>query len=182
MHATGKLLIFVAFILLNGCAQGKVRDVTDPKAARSLPDIGTAVNVNWTDPAQFSEIRMSRDRFDAVRGDWVNKLATHLRQRASRQLSDGQKLEVLITDIDLAGEFEPERTRNFESVRMLRDIYPPRIDLSFKLYDAQGTLISEGERKLRDPSYLHQTTLLHRNDSLRYEKRLLDTWVRKEFR
>lgn len=182
MYTTGKLLIPIAFALLAGCAQGKVRDVTDPGAPRALADVGGPVSVSWTDPAQFSEIRLTQSRFDAVRGDWVNRLATHLQKRASKRLPDGERLEVLITDIDLAGEFEPQSSRNFQSIRVLRDMYPPRIELKFKRFDAQGQVIAEGERKLRDMSYLTNISMANRNDSLRYEKRLLDDWLRKEIR
>lgn len=181
MRLPGTFILLTSFALLCGCAQGKVRDVTDPSAERSIPERGL-VAVTWTDPAQFSEIRFTRDRFDAVRGDWVRKLALHLQKRAAKKLEEGERLEVEITDIDLAGEFEPERTSNFMSVRVLRDIYPPRIELKFTRFDAQGQVVAEGERKLRDLSYLTHIPMANRNDSLRYEKRLLDDWLRKEFR
>jgi hypothetical protein len=181
MRLHGTFILLTSLALLSGCAQSKVRDVTDPSAERSIPERGP-VAVNWTDPAQFSEIRFTRDRFDATRGDWVRKLALHLQKRAGRQLPDGERMEVQITDIDLAGEYEPERTFNFNSARVLRDIYPPRIELKFTRFDEQGQVIAEGERKLRDLSYLHNIPLANRNDSLRYEKRLLDDWLRKELR
>jgi hypothetical protein len=181
MRITGKLLIILMFALLNGCAPGRARDVTDASAERELPNSGR-VAVSWTDPAEFSEVRLTRNRFDAVRGDWVRKLALYLQKRVDKRLAEGERMEVQITNIDLAGEFEPERSATYDSVRVLRDVYAPLIELQFKRYDQQGDVIAEGERKLRDLSYLSTLTSANRSDSLRYEKRLIDDWIRKEFR
>jgi hypothetical protein len=65
-------------------------------------------------------------------------------------------------------------------VRVVKDIYPPRIDLRFRLTDADGRTLSEGERSLRDSAFLTRDGL-DSNDPLRFEKRLLDSWLRKEF-
>ena len=82
-------------------------------------------------------------------------------------------------NVDMAGSFEPWRAR-LGDTRIVRDIYPPRIDLRFTLTDGSGFVIRSGERKLRDLTFL-TTTLFYRNDSLRYEKALLDKWLEREF-
>ena len=46
---------------------GAATRVTDPDYPRSLEAEGP-VAVSWDDPASFTEIRHSRDRFDASRG------------------------------------------------------------------------------------------------------------------
>jgi hypothetical protein len=62
----------------------------------------------------------------------------------------------------------------------VRDIYPPRIALRFRLADAKNTVLKEGERTLSDPMFLAKG---HgdRSDPLRHEKALLDDWLRAEF-
>lgn len=155
------------------------RDVTDPNLPRTL-EKESPVSVSWTDPAQFSEIRRSGNRWEARRGDWVVKLAEHLQTRAERTLPAGERLEVTITDIQRAGNYEPWHGPNADDVRFVRDIYPPRIELSFKHYDAQGNLVEEGERKLSDLAYLSNVRPINSNDNLQYEKRLIDTWLAQE--
>ncbi len=166
---------------LAGGADARSRNVTDPDAPRSLPAEDSAVSVDWTDPAEFTELRFSGNRWESRRGNWVEDLARHLRGAAERQLEPGQRLEVTITDIQRAGSFEPQRPARMDNVRILRDIYPPRITLDFKLTDASGTVLSEGERRLVNHSYLSNSALGD-SDPLRHEKRLLDDWVRREFR
>ena len=78
-----------------------------------------------------------------------------------------------------AGSFEPWRGPQAADVRIVRDIYPPRIDLRFKLLDADGKLLREGSRQLRDATFMMRPDL-YPNDPLRYEKTLLDDWLRAE--
>jgi Protein of unknown function (DUF3016) len=100
-------------------------------------------------------------------------------ERAAPRLSQGQRLEVHLTDVQRAGSFEPWRGPQAADVRIVRDIYPPRIDLRFKLLDADGKLLHEGSRQLRDATFMMRPDL-YPNDPLRYEKTLLDDWLRAE--
>ena len=166
---------------LSGPVAAKPRMVTDPDAPRSLPVDG-AVQVDWTDPAQFSEIRQSGNRWEAQRGDWVVQLAKYLQSSAAKRLPAGEQLQVTLTDINRAGDYEPWRGPNLQEARIVRDIYPPRISLTFKRTDAQGNVIAEGDRKLVDSAFLTGSSLFGASDALRYEKSLLDDWLRKELK
>lgn len=154
-------------------------DVTDPDYPRSL-DIEGPVTVSWTDPAEFTEILHSRNRFDARRGDWVRDIARHLAKRAATPLAPGERLEVEITDIKRAGEFEFAAGRS-DHVRVVRDIYPPRIHLRYTRHDATGQVVDSGERELRDLGFLQRTVgAVSMSDPLRHEKRLIDDWIRRD--
>lgn len=160
-------------------ADAAVRRVTDPDAPRSLPVDG-AVDVRWSDPAQFSDIRYSTNRNEAERGDWVVELAEHLRKRALKQLPPGERLEVEITDIRRAGTYEPWHGASYQDVRFMRDHYPPRLELRFQRVDANGRVIEEGERKLVDAAYLMRSSMFGTSDPLRYEKTMIDRWLTQE--
>ena len=140
------------------------------------------VQVTWTDPADFTEAkqypgsglgRISPD-------EWLADLAKHVRYRADRALPSGDRLQVTFTNVQRAGTYEPWRGPRWDDVRIVKDIYPPRIDLTFTLTDASGAVVKEGTRELRDPAFL-QRGILNENDPLRFEKRMLDDWLRKEF-
>ena len=66
-------------------------------------------------------------------------------------------------------------------IRIVKDIYPPRMTLRFVVKGADGQVLAEGERKLVDHGFLTGTNV-NSNDSLRYEKRLIDDWLRREFK
>ncbi len=170
-------------LFIDSAHAGKFSDrivrITDPKAPRSLPAEGM-VAVSWNDPAKFSELRGSGNRSEAERGDWVTDLARYLRQRAERKLPGDERLEVTITDIRRAGNFEPWRGIEYRDVRILRELYWPRIAIDFKLTRADGSVAAEGQRVLSDPSYLGSSSAAGEGDPLRYEKALIDRWVRRE--
>ncbi len=171
----------VLALFLTAPVVAKSRLVTDPDAPRSLPANGP-VSVDWTDPAQFSEIRYSHNRSEAQRGNWVEQLAQYLQTTAAKRLPAGESLQVTLTDISRAGEYEPWRGVNMQDARIVRDIYPPRISLTFKRTDAQGNVIEQGERKLVDTAFMMGSSTFGTSDQLRYEKRLLDDWMRREFK
>lgn len=178
---TALAIALSATLLLAGGAYAKSRTVTDPDAPRALPEQGP-ISVSWQNPEQFTEIRQSRNRFDARRGNWVEQLAQYVRTRAQRQLPAGERLQVDITDIKRAGDYEPWHGPQFDDTRFVRDIYPPKISLSFKRLDANGQVVEEGERTLRDMSFLMSPRSVSDSDPLRYEKRLIDDWLYKEFK
>ena len=85
-----------------------------------------------------------------------------------------------ITQVQRAGGFEPSRGAQAGDVRIVRDIYPPRIDLRFKLMGADGSTLREGPRQLRDSAFLMRPGM-GASEPLQHEKALLDDWVDKEF-
>lgn len=167
-------------LLVVGSASAGPRTVTAPDAPRALSG-QSPVQVSWTDPAQFTEIRTSSNRFEAQSGNWVYQLADALRKSAVKRLPAGQTLEVQFTDIKRAGDFEPQHGPRANDIRIMRDVYPPRITLNFTLRDANGGVLQEGtDVKLIGLNYLQNGVGLRGNsDPLRYEEQLLDDWLRK---
>jgi hypothetical protein len=168
---------FALSLALAGCA-------TTPLVGSGpgqLTDEGT-VQVAWRDPAGFREITYGQDRIETLRGVWVRQLAQYLRSQAERRLPPGERLQVTFIDIDRAGEYEPWLGPRYDDVRIMRDIYPPRIRLEFRRLDAGAQLLAGGERHLVGSDYLSRSTMTRSDDPLRYEKQLLDDWLRREFK
>jgi len=139
------------------------------------------VQVTWAPEQQLSEVKDTPMHRGWLRPkDWEKALADHIAYRADRVLPPGEQLQVTIDDVKLAGAFEPWRSPDAQDIRFLKDIYPPRMDLHYKLIDADGRVIREGTGKLRDMAYLQHTTPTS-TDQLRYDKRMIDDWMRREF-
>ncbi|GAB3779722.1 DUF3016 domain-containing protein [Dyella agri] len=142
--------------------------------------VPTNVTVTYDHPEQFSETRKLRSMAPQLGSDdYLNILKSYIETRAGKMLPPGEHLAVVVTDIDRAGNFEPWRPGPLQNVRIVKDIYPPRIDLRFQLLDANGGVLREGTRKLRDPAFLSDSINTSVSDGLRYEKALLDRWLRK---
>ena len=112
---------------------------------------------------------------------YLEMLSEHLQKAAGGKLAPGQRLEVTFTDIDLAGDFIPGNPST-QDIRIIKDIYIPRMVLSFRLLDADGKVIKEGERKLTDLNFMSNLGIIDRNLPLFYDKALLTDWVRKELK
>lgn len=138
------------------------------------------VVVRYEHPQQFTETRKTRAFTGLADTDYLDRLKVFLQRRAVRILGPDQRLDIVITDIDRAGNFEPWLGPNYDRVRIIRDVYPPRINLHFRLLGADGKVLRQGKRILRDPGFMSDTpTLAGSSDPLRYEKHLLDRWLRK---
>ena len=178
-RSTCSLLLAGALAIVPLLATAAPRTVTDPQAPRALEAAGP-VNVQWNDPGTFTELRNSHNRFEAERGDWVRQLAEYVRTSATRQLQPGQTLQVTVLDIKRAGDFEPWHGARANDIRIMRDIYPPKIVLQYSLKGADGGVLGEGEATLRDTGFMHGSVGAQSSDPLRYEKKLIDDWVRRD--
>jgi hypothetical protein len=136
-----------------------------------------AAQVEFVAPEKFTDIGPKHP--PSASRDVLARLRDHLVRQASRRLPDGQTLHVWITDVDLAGEFEPTQPY-YNEVRIVKDQYPPRIELRFRLAGADGSMMKEGTRTLRDAAFLLHGSL-DRQDALRYEKSMIDRWLQAEF-
>jgi hypothetical protein len=139
--------------------------------------------VAFFEPENFTDIRDSyTGSSDGARSATLTELQHYLVRQATRYLAPGQKLSITVTDIDLAGDFEPGRGPQWDEIRIVKDIYPPRINLSFRLTDPDGQIVREGKRELRDLAFMMRLTMAFQDDPLRHEKALIDDWLSEEFR
>ncbi|WP_425463196.1 DUF3016 domain-containing protein [Luteimonas wenzhouensis] len=176
-HASRLLLLAITVFAAAAVAAGP-RNVTDPDAPRALPDEGP-VSVQWTDPAEFADLKYSGNRWRAAQGNWVYELASYLREAAERRLPEGHRLEVTITDLNRAGRYEGWHGVQMQDVRIVRDHYPPSMTLEVRHLDATGQVVDEGTREVRDIGFLTGGNYPAR-DNLHFEKRMIDRWVRDE--
>ena len=136
--------------------------------------------VVFFEPEKFTDVRDSQ-MGDYKRTTYLDQIRDHLLEQAKYFVPDGHKLTVTFTDIDMAGDFEPWRGPTWDDIRIVKDIYPPRINLTFRLTDAEGNVVKEGKRELRGLAFLMKITMAFRDDSVRHEKALLDDWLRSDF-
>ena len=148
----------------------------------ALPSIGqeAPVQVQYVHAEEFADVGNHRFSDEQIRAAYLEQLRGHLVKQAAAALAPGEQLSVSITELDMAGEFESWRPPSGDA-RIVKDVYPPRIDLSFRLAAGDGKVIKEGARKLRDPSFLLGSNR-YPDDPLRYEKALLDRWLGEELK
>jgi len=138
------------------------------------------VEVRLDNPAHFTDFRVDRFRGGRPAARLAGELREWIEREAPRHLPAGTRLTVTVTDVDMAGEFEPWRSTGLADVRIVREIYPSRVNLAFTLADENGKVVKEGERKLVS-TMLYSDSLRGGDGPLRYEKTLLREWLVREF-
>ena len=169
---TTQMLLLSALVLVGGATGSALDTVKGP----------SRVEVMFFEPEKFIDVRDSYMGSDKGRDGTLETLKEYLITRGVRGLLPGQKLAITITEVDLAGDFEPWRGGQWGDVRIVKDIYPPRFSLVFRLTNVDGTVVKEGKRDLRDMAFLMKLTMGFRDDPLRHEKALLDDWLSADFR
>jgi hypothetical protein len=146
-------------------------------AAALLACVGVAsagVTVKYEDPSKFQDMpHNDRDR-DQVLKDLSEHFA-----KLGKKLPAGQDLIITVKDIDLAGREEPTR-RRIEDIRILRGGADwPSMQIQYTLQQ-NGQVIKSGDEHVANMMYLNRINR-YDNDSLRYEKQMLDDWFREKF-
>jgi hypothetical protein len=139
------------------------------------------VEVVFIQPEKFTDCRDEHLDTGRSREPILAQIRTTMEKLGERYLPAGNRLEIRVTNIDLAGEFEPWHQTFNEDIRFVRDIYPPRIELEFRLLDSDGKVIREDKCRLQDNGFLMSGSFPD-TDALRYEKEMLRTWMVREFK
>jgi len=138
---------------------------------------GPQVDVKFIHPEKFRDASLRGDGYARGADEQVLKqLRIYLESLGKRYLHEGQSLHLEIRDIDLAGRYEPWQTQA-PSVRFMRDITWPSIDLHYRL-EQHGQVLKEADARVDDKFYLQRPGRLGNNDSLYSEKAMLNDWFR----
>ena len=139
-------------------------------------DAAARVSVVFIEPEKFTDMRYSEaERYSAA---IPRQLQRFIVETGAASLPEPLRLEIRITDIDMAGDFELFRGPVRDQVRVIKGVYPPRIALEFRVIDAAEQSVAVGKRNLTDIDY--QRRVVPPDDYLRYEKDLLRDWLRAE--
>ncbi len=128
--------------------------------------------VKWQDFKDYRDVRASSQG----KASYHKQIATQFEKHFSKlaeQLPKGYKLNLEITDIDLAGDV---RYGGMDEIRVVKPIYFPRIKLSYSLSDNKGSVVSEEDDvELKDMGFMDKIKM-GRDEPFFYEKRLITEW------
>jgi len=133
--------------------------------------------IKWTNPDDYRDIYPGEEHRKHFRERTFKALEKHFSILA-KQLPQGQLLKVEVTDIDLAGDVHHGGIRQ---IRLVKEIYFPKMKFSYQVVDVKNNELSAGQVDLKDMSFMMGSNLKYRNDSLGYEKKMLDNWFKKVF-
>jgi hypothetical protein len=124
-------------------------------AASADPEPVPRIAVVFVEPEKFTDAR--RAEFKPNSDALLDAIAKFMQEMAEETLPPDMNLDIRVTDIDLAGNFEPWHTPQSDHVRNTNQLYPPRIVLEFRVIGLRGHVIQSGKRHLTDLDYQLRT-------------------------
>jgi hypothetical protein len=107
------------------------------------------------------------------------EIKTYIQALVVRHIPPQRSLRVQLLNIELAGRIESWRRDGYD-VRVVRNVYPPRITLRYQLTEGTRT-IAVGTETVSDVNYLANPKARLTSDPLRYEKAMLSDWFEARF-
>jgi hypothetical protein len=135
------------------------------------------VKVTWTEPGKYRDIYPGNQGRKRFQESTFKELEKHLLKLA-KALPESQTLKIDVTDVDLAGDVHASRMRD---IRVIKEIYFPRIKFSYKLINEEQAIIQSGDVNIKDMNFMMGISSRYRNKSLGYEIKLLDDWFKDQF-
>ena len=166
MNRRSRTISAIALALVAGCA-----------AAAPVDESAARLSVAFIEPDKFTDSR--RAELEPTSAGVVGELQKFIITTGARYMPENMKMNIRITDIDLAGDFELFRGPTADQVRIVKGLYPPHIVLEFEIVDSAATVVKSGKRDLTDINY-QLRSVYPREDHLRYEKDILRDWLRAE--
>jgi len=139
------------------------------------------VKVEYLKPETFIDVKVQNFKTPPDQNKHLINFKSWLETEAVKHLQPGQSLLISISNIDLAGDYPPGASAAASNIRVLQDLYPPAMKLSFVLKAADGRVINSGDRQLRDMGFLMHNPASTQADDLEYDKAMVKRWLRKEF-
>lgn len=135
--------------------------------------------VTWQDYRDFTDVKPANQSRKKFAEHTFKQLSKYL-DKLAKDLPEGHKLQINVTDLDLAGHVLPASFAGIGSVsndiRIIKQVHIPRIAFEYELVDASGAVVKTDTVKLKDMNFIERHNRLFRNEALRYEKNMLKHW------
>ncbi len=136
--------------------------------------------ITWQNPDKYSDIKSGNQGQKSMLRSIDKSFGKEFTELAAK-LPAGYQLLVTVTDLDLAGEVDPIPSRMMDQIRVLKDIYFPKITFDYQVLSAGGVAVLEGKAvTLKDMQYLSGTRSAKSSDSYYYERKMLREWFTKD--
>ena len=168
-----KFLFIVGLITaLAACSNSNQTMISNPVTESGV------VKITWHDPQKYTDIDAAGELQSRFEQKVFATLTADLNKQASKVLKANEKLVLMVTNVDLAGDVRPTFGEVSNDIRVVKDIYPPRIAFSYKVMKDSRVVLS-GDEKLQDMFFMSGIQPLVQRPYM-YEASLLTHWFNKK--
>lgn len=138
------------------------------------------VSITWHNPKHFRDIKATSGLQSRYQQHFFKIMTKSLNKYASHVLQSGQQLELIVKDVDLAGDVRPTFGATPTDIRVVKSLYPPRIRFHYQVKQDDSILLS-GEEKLQNLGF-QDGIRVNSHQSFHYETQLLKDWVSRSLK
>lgn len=136
------------------------------------------VKVEYIDYKKFTDMKPANE----ARGSYEKRTMASFDKifaELAQQLPDGYHWNVQVTDIDLAGDVNHMFTQSGQQIRVIKDLFIPRINFSYTLLDQnKRVVLEEKDLKLKDMGFMTRSSSSRSDRAFEYEKIMLERWFK----
>ena len=135
--------------------------------------------VSWQEPEKYTDIRPSNESRDSFK-EKVFKEFNAMFSTMAKKLPDGYQMEVTVTDLDLAGDVNGMYSRLGRDIRVVKELYWPRMSFSYILKNEKNEVVSAAKEDLKDMNFMSSIGIHSSGNSFDYEEKMLNDWFRAQ--
>lgn len=168
----------VKHLLLAGALMCNVAIAEEEAAPNPVTENGV-VKVEWQEPKNYRDLKTATEVKSRFQQRFFDTITENVNKEAVKILKPDQKLEMIVTDVDLAGDLRPTfGATSASELRIVKDMYPPRMTFSYSITEG-GKVIMAGNEKLMDMNFMYGVNSTRNQRPFEYETAMLKSWLKK---
>ncbi len=135
--------------------------------------------VSWQEPEKYTDIRASNESRDSFK-ERVFKEFNAMFSTMAKKLPDGYQMEITVTDLDLAGDVNSMYSRQGRDIRVVKELYWPRMSFSYTLRNEKNEVVASAKEDVKDMNFMMSAGIHSNVSSFDYEEKMLNDWFKTQ--
>lgn len=166
----------IRYLLVVGALVSSVVIAEEVEVANPITETGI-VKVEWQTPDNYHDIQSSNELQSRFENRFFETITKNINKQAEKTLKPNQKLEMQVSNVDLAGDVRPTFGATTGDLRIVKEVYPPRITFTYQILEDDKVIIT-GDEKLTDMSFLSRISRINERP-FEAETTMLNDWLKR---
>lgn len=161
--------LLITGALFSSFAIADEAEITSPVTENGI------VKVEWQDPASYRDIKSSNELQSRFENRFFETITKNINKKAEKTLKPNQKLVMQVSDVDLAGDMRPTFGVTTGDLRVVKELYPPRMTFTYQILEGEQVIMA-GDEKLTDMGFMQRLNRVNERP-FQAETTMIDNWL-----
>ncbi|WP_434939227.1 DUF3016 domain-containing protein [Shewanella sp. HL-SH8] len=166
----------INYLLVVGAFVCSVAIAEEVEVVSPITETGI-VKVEWLEPDNYNDIKASNELQSRFENRFFETMTKNINKQAEKTLKPNQKLEMQVSNVDLAGDMRPTFGATTGDLRVVKELYPPKMTFTYQILEDNKVIIS-GDEKLTDMSFLSRISRINERP-FSAETTMLNDWLKR---